>query len=52
MRCSYKVLVGKPEGTRQLGKPRSKWQVILRWLYRKWDGGAWNGLTWLRIRDR
>jgi len=23
--------------------------IILRWIYRKWDLGAWIGLIWLRI---
>ena len=22
---------------------------ILRWIFRKWDVGAWNGSSWLRI---
>ena len=22
--------------------------IILKWIYRKWDGAAWNGLNWLR----
>jgi len=25
-------------------------RIILRWIIRKWDLGAWTGLTWLRIR--
>jgi len=27
-------------------------RVILIWIFRKWDGKAWIGLIWLRIRDR
>ena len=23
--------------------------MILRWVFRKWDGGVWTGLRWLRI---
>jgi len=23
--------------------------IILKCIYRKWDGGAWTGLIWLRI---
>jgi len=23
--------------------------LIVRWIFRKWDGGAWIGLMWLRI---
>jgi len=25
-------------------------RIILRWLFRKWDEGAWTVLIWLRIR--
>jgi hypothetical protein len=24
-------------------------KIILRWIFRKWDVGAWTGLIWLRI---
>jgi len=24
-------------------------RIILRWIFRKWDVGAWTGLIWLRI---
>ena len=44
----YKVLVGKPEGKRPLGRPRHRW-VILRWIFRKWDVVVWTGSSWLRI---
>jgi len=23
--------------------------IILKWIFRKWDGGAWTGLIWFRI---
>jgi hypothetical protein len=23
-------------------------RIIFRWIFRKWDGGAWAGLIWLR----
>jgi hypothetical protein len=23
-------------------------RIILRWIFRKWDGRAWTGLIWLR----
>jgi len=23
--------------------------ILLRWIYRKWHGGAWSGLIWLRV---
>jgi hypothetical protein len=31
----YRVLVGKPEGKRPLGRPRCRWRIILRWIVRK-----------------
>ena len=36
----HKVLVGKPDGKRPLGKPRRRWEIILRWIFKKWDVGA------------
>ena len=24
-------------------------RIILRWIFRKWDEGAWTGMFWLRI---
>jgi len=44
----YRVLVGKPEGKRPLGKPRRRWGIILKWIFRKCDEGAWTGSSWLR----
>ena len=48
----YRVLVGKPEGKRPLGRPRCSWGIILRWIFRKWDVGVWTGSSWLRIGTR
>ena len=44
----YRVLVGKPEGNRPLGKPGVDGKIILNGS----SGigrGAWTGLHWLRI---
>jgi len=48
-RYVYRVLVGKPEGKRPLGRPRRRWAIILRRIFRKWDVGVWTGSSWLRI---
>jgi hypothetical protein len=40
-RNTYRILVGKPEGRRQLGRPRCRW-VDLRET--GWDGMGWIGL--------
>jgi hypothetical protein len=37
----YRVLVGKPEGKRPLGR--------LGWIFKKWDVGVRTGLGWHRI---
>ena len=40
----YRVLVGKPEGRRPLGRPRRRWVDNI-----SMDVGIWNGLGWPRI---
>ena len=47
-RVAYRVLVGKPEGKRPLGRPRRRWWIILGWISRRWDVGMWTGLGWHR----
>jgi hypothetical protein len=40
-RGAYRVLVWKPEGNRQIGRPRQiNRRLILRWISSKWDVGA------------
>jgi hypothetical protein len=48
-RNAYRLLVGKPEGMRPLGRPRRRWWIILGSILERWDGVMWNGLVWLRI---
>ena len=43
-RGAYRVLVGKSEGKKILGRPGVDWSIILRW-----DVVVWTGLIWLRI---
>jgi hypothetical protein len=31
-RNAYRILVGKPEGKRPLGKPRCRGWIILKWI--------------------
>jgi len=33
----YRIVVGKPEGNRTLGRRRRKWGIILRWIFTKYD---------------
>jgi hypothetical protein len=32
-----------------LEDPGVDWRIILSWIFRKWDMGAWTGAIWLRI---
>jgi hypothetical protein len=44
--------VGKPERKRPLARPRHiDGRLILRCVFRKWDVGAWTGLSWHRVRQ-
>jgi hypothetical protein len=44
-----RVLVGKPERKRPLGRPGRRGEDNIR-IFRKWDVGVWTGLGWLRIK--
>jgi len=46
----YRVLVGKPEGKRPLGRPRLRWEDNIRIDLQEVGNGAWIGSMWLRIR--
>jgi hypothetical protein len=52
-RGAYKVLVGKREGKRPLGRPRNIWEDNIKMDLQdgRWGGGgSWTGLIWLWIR--
>jgi hypothetical protein len=40
----YRVLVGKPEGKRPLGRPRRRWEDNIKMDLQ--EVGIWNGLSW------
>jgi len=33
----YRVLMGKPEGRKPLGKPRCRWESTIKIIFEKWD---------------
>jgi hypothetical protein len=45
---AYRVLVGNPEERDHLEERGVDRRIILRWIFRKWDFGAWTGLMWFR----
>jgi len=49
MRYAYRILVGKPEGKRPLGRPRRRWEDNIRMDLGKWSGKVWTGFIWFRI---
>jgi 3-oxoacyl-ACP reductase-like protein len=45
----HRVLVGKPEGKRPLGRPRHRWQDNIKVNLREVVVVVGTGLSWLRI---
>ena len=45
----HRVLVGKPKERNQWGDSDADGNIILRWIFRKWDVEVWIGSNWLRI---
>jgi hypothetical protein len=43
----YRVLVGKSEGQRPLGRPRHRWERNIKMDIQ--EVGVWTRLIWLRI---
>jgi hypothetical protein len=51
-RGAYRALVGKPEGTRPLGRPRRRWEDNIKMDLRE---VGWGGMDWINLaqdRDR
>jgi hypothetical protein len=45
----YRILVGKPEAKRPLGRPKHRWEDNIKMDLREVGCGVWTGLSWLRI---
>jgi hypothetical protein len=45
VRNVYKILAGRPEGKKELGSPKYRWEDNIKWILRKCGR-----LTWHRIR--
>jgi hypothetical protein len=46
MRNAYKILVGKPEGKRPLGRARRSWEDNIRMDLREIE---WQGVDWMHL---
>jgi hypothetical protein len=46
-RGMYRVLVGKPEGKRPLGRTSCRWEDNIKMALQ--EVGLWTGFSWLRI---
>jgi hypothetical protein len=49
LRNAYSILVGVPEGKRQIGRPRRRWEDNMRTDLREIGGNTWIGFIWKRI---
>jgi hypothetical protein len=47
----YKVLVGKPEGKRPLGRPRRRGKLGSEWILGRLAWGVWIGFYWLSMQS-
>jgi hypothetical protein len=45
-RNAYRILVGKPEGKRPLGRPRPKWEDNIRMDLREI---VWGDMDWIHL---
>ena len=48
----HKVLVGKPEGKRPLGRPRRRWEDNIKMYLREVGGGCGDWMELAQDRDR
>jgi hypothetical protein len=47
-----RVLVGKPERKRTLGRPTCRWEDNIEMVLQEVGYGVWTGFSWLRIETR
>jgi hypothetical protein len=47
-RNTYRILVGKPEGKRPLGRPRRKWLDNIKMVLREI---GWGGMDWINLLE-
>ena len=50
--CVHRLLVGKPEGKRPLGRPRRRWEDNIKMGLQEVGGGRENWMELAQDRDR
>ena len=48
----HRVLVGKPEGKRPLGRPRRRWEDNIKMDLQEVGGSCWDWMEFAQDRDR
>jgi hypothetical protein len=48
MKNAYRILLGKPEGRRPLGKPRRRWVGSIKMDHREI---GWGGMDWIDLAE-
>jgi hypothetical protein len=49
-RCAYRILVGRPEGRRPLGRPRHRWEDNIKMDHQE---VGWGNIDWIdMVQDR
>jgi hypothetical protein len=48
MRSAYRILLGKSEGKRPLGRPRCRWMGNIEIDFRKI---GWDGMDWINLAE-
>jgi hypothetical protein len=51
-RGAYRILVCRPEGRNHLEDPGVDGRIILKWIFKKWDGGGMDWIDMAQDRDR
>ena len=46
---TYRGLLGNLRKRAHVEDPDVDGSIIIRWIFRKWDGRPWTGSMWLRI---
>jgi hypothetical protein len=48
----YRIFMGKPDGKRQLGRPRCRWDVNIRWTFMEVGCGGMDWINLAQDKDR